>query len=948
MKLPVKKNWGVLLPSVGLIWATNSFAQTSQNLPEQVMEEITVVGTHIKGAVSDGVLPVTTITKDDIATIGASSGDDILRSIPQMGEIAFNNEREVGGINDARGDVASINLRSLGTGNTLTLFNGRRLVLHPGTQSENLVPVVTVNSNTLPVKGLERVEVLRDGAAAIYGTDAVAGVINFVTRDDYEGGEVSVRYNDTESTHMDETTLTGAYGFGFNGGQSHLTFTGGYYHRDPMLASDRPYSASNDRRNYPGLPADFVGDSQLNNTLSAAPWGMFYTGTADIGSQRFRIQPDTIAGCNVPLPGGICRDNTTSTALPDEIKFDAAPYRTMTNEVDRYNMSAMLNHDISANLELYGEFLYYFADSTIDREQDSVLSTQRFTIADTAAANPFGQLITVRSYRPVDAGPRETAVEDRSVRLLGGLRGNFGGDWDWDSALLYSKATSSDVTANQVRLDKFQQAINSTSLATAYDIFNGASLTSPMTLDDTPNAASVIQSFVTSVSRKNETELTLADFKVTNNNLFSLPGGGAGLAAGMEWREETYSDDRDALLDGSTPFFDMNTGLFVADSVVLGTSATPDTEGDRRVTSLFAELALPVLSWLDFQLAARYEDYSDVGDVLKPKVAFAISPVEWLQFRGAYSEAFRAPNIAQVSDEGVVRVNSGRQDPVTGSTSVSVESHRSGSDSLEPEEDENVTLGIVLKPLAAMLVTVDWWQIEQEGVIGILGDRNQIFYDALLRFDYGTTNPNVVRGPGGDILYVNDNYMNLQPRTIKGVDIAVHYDLDTDSLGSFRFSFNGAYLSKFFQEPDNISQLLIDARAAGNPAVTQDITTVDNLIKLDGRPRWRHTAAINWQLDALTVGVSGEYISDFVDTGVDYTGANGKDVYLPIDSYKQVNIYGSYRIENSGFLGDTIISGGVRNLTDRDPPLADSAFGYFSGLHSNRGRQAYLELTQHF
>lgn len=932
---------------VGLSVGQVAFAQNSQNLPEPVMEEITVVGTHIKGAVSDGVLPVTTLNKDEIAAIGASSGDEILRSIPQMGEIAFNNEREVGGINDARGDVASINLRSLGTGNTLTLLNGRRLVLHPGTQSENLVPVVTVNSNTLPVKGLERVEVLRDGAAAIYGTDAVAGVINFVTRDDYEGTEISARYSNTESSNMDETTLSAAHGFFFNGGQSHLTLTGGYYHRDPMLSSDRPYSASNDRRNYPGLPADFVGDSQLNNTLSAAPWGMFYTGTVDTGSQRFRIQPDTISGCNVNLGNGICRDNTSSTSLPNEIKFDSAPYRSMTNEVDRYNFSAMLNHDISEDLELYGEFLYYFADSTIDREQDSVLSTQRFTIADTAADNPFGQLITVRSYRPVDAGPRRTEVEDRSVRLLGGLRGSFNNDWDWDSALLYSKARSSDVTDNRVRMDAFQAAINSTDPATAYDIFNGGSLTSPMTIDGTPNPASVIQPFLTSVSRVNETELSLADFKVTNNNLFELPGGGAGLAAGGEWRRETYADDRDALLDGSTPFYDMNTGLLVSDSNVLGTSATPDTEGDRNVFSLFAELALPVVDSLDFQLAARYENYSDVGNVLKPKVAAAWTPVEWLQFRGSYSEAFRAPNIAQVSDQGIVRVNSGRRDPVQGNTSVSVESHRSGSDKLDPEEDKNLTFGVVLKPLSGMLITMDWWRIEQEGVIGILGDRNQIFYDALLRFDYGTTNPNVVRGPGGDILYVNDNYVNLQPRTVQGADISMHYDLDAGDIGTVKFSFNGAYLIKFFQEPDDITQLLIDARAAGNAAVTQDITNTESLIQLDGRPRWRHTAAITWQRDVLTLGISGEYIGRFVDTGVNYSTPNG-DVYLPIDSYKQLNVYGSYRIEANNFLADTVISGGVRNVTDRDPPLADAAFGYVSGLHSNRGRQAYLELTKHF
>lgn len=125
---------------------------------------------------------MTILDSDDIINTGAVTGDELLRSIPQVGDISFNNERSIGGVNDARGDVASINLRGIGTGNTLTLLNGRRLVLHPGTQTENFVPVTTVNSNTLPVTGLRRLEVLRDGASALYGTDAVAGVVNYVLK----------------------------------------------------------------------------------------------------------------------------------------------------------------------------------------------------------------------------------------------------------------------------------------------------------------------------------------------------------------------------------------------------------------------------------------------------------------------------------------------------------------------------------------------------------------------------------------------------------------------------------------------------------------------------------------------------------------------------------------------------------------------------------------------
>ena len=148
---------------------------------------VVVVGTQIVGARPTEALPVTVIGEDELDAIAASSGDDLFRSIPQLGDVAFNTTRTIGSLNDARGDTASINLRALGTGNTLVLLNGRRMVNHPGTQAENLVPVVTVNTNSIPTMGVRRIEVLLDGASAIYGADAVAGVVNTVLKDDLEG-----------------------------------------------------------------------------------------------------------------------------------------------------------------------------------------------------------------------------------------------------------------------------------------------------------------------------------------------------------------------------------------------------------------------------------------------------------------------------------------------------------------------------------------------------------------------------------------------------------------------------------------------------------------------------------------------------------------------------------------------------------------------------------------
>lgn len=227
--------------------ANVAMAQEVADASEEAIEEILVVGTQIKGSDIADILPVTLLSSEDIEATGATSGLELLRSISQLGQVVFN-ESEFSGVNGARGDIGSINLRGIGTGNTLVLLNGRRMVLHPGTQVENFVPVNTVNSNALPVTGISRLEVLRDGASAIYGTDAVAGVINTITQDNFEGFEFNLRYGKAADTSMDEFSGTFKYGFDFNGGSSNFSVFGNFLTRSPMDATDRRYSGTEDLR----------------------------------------------------------------------------------------------------------------------------------------------------------------------------------------------------------------------------------------------------------------------------------------------------------------------------------------------------------------------------------------------------------------------------------------------------------------------------------------------------------------------------------------------------------------------------------------------------------------------------------------------------------------------------------------------------------------------------
>lgn len=893
------------------------------------VERIQVVGSNIRGARAAGNLPVTILSSEDIENTGAATGDELLRSIPQVGDISFNNERVIGGVNDARGDVASINLRGIGTGNTLTLLNGRRLVLHPGTQTENFVPVTTVNSNTLPVAGLRRLEVLRDGAAAIYGTDAVAGVINYVLKDDIESTNFRVNYGSSEGTSFDQLSASGSTGISFNDDKSHLTLSLAYYTRDELPASERDYSASEDRRFHPDIPEEFQGDTQLDNRSLSSPWAIFDTNSYG----RIHLRPEDMGGCDVHNFGdGVC---AASGSLPRSMRYDSAPLdQSMTSAVDRINLYSHFTHSFSDDLELFGEALYYEATSKRRREQNANLSAQRFTISANAAFNPFGEDISIRNIRPMDIGGRRIEVEDTSYRLLAGLRGYID-MWDWESAVLYSRAETLDTAYNRISASALQAAINETDPSKAYNPFIGGN---PDTINygaGARNPEAVLAGLRRNITRESESELALWDFKISNPAITTWYAGDIGLAAGVEYRYEGYADDRDNLLDGSTPFYDQVTGELLSDSDVLGSSATPDAGGSRNVLSAYAELLVPLHHTVDMQVAMRHERFNDVGNVTKPKLALSWVPTDWIQIRAAYAEGFRAPNLPQVVEQGISRSNT-RTDPVL-DQSYGIEERRGGNVNLEPENSETLSYGFALAPIDGLLITVDWWDIEQDGVVGILNSQTHLLYDSLLR-SQGSQNDAVIRDDDLEVLYVENQYNNLDVRTIKGMDTSINYRFDTDTLGRFSFTVNAAHLKEFVQEPDPISAIVLAAQAAGDPAVPIDLPVygAGDLLRMSGNPEWRGFAGIDWDYDNWGAGVRYNYVSDFLETSV----GTSEGVNMVIPSWTTVDLYADYRFRDGIFDG-TRLRFGIRNIGDKEPPIADESFGYFSNVHSNRGRYIY-------
>jgi outer membrane receptor protein involved in Fe transport len=1016
----------LLLASTTLALAGVARAQTARP-PEQTPADsdvVVVVGSQIVGAQPTEALPVVVVGEKELDAIAASSGDDLFRSIPQLGDVSFGSAsvaNSVGGTNAARGDTASINLRALGTGNTLVLLNGRRMVNHPGTQAENLVPVVTANTNAIPTSGIKRVEVLLDGASAIYGADAVAGVVNTVLNDDFEGLMLDVTYGNEEGASADEFTASMQLGIRSNDGATRLSVMGSYFSRDPIYASDREFSASSDRRSR--LPADWAANAAasagFNNTSITSAWGVFdklaagnilVNGAAVTNAAgQFHIQPSSIAGC---APTGALSADTcigTTSTRPQGTRYNVNEDATVTNGVDRINLFSFFNQDSGDNLELFAEAGVYLADSVGYREVAPMLGAVPIVIPSTNYYNPFGAVGSANrlagytgpaldlylgsapgagtaAYRPIDVGPRKTEVENLSTRLLVGLRGDFA-DWDWESALLYSEASTKD---REMRVSNtlFQQALGR-STPDAYNPFNGGCVGDLASGDCTRNPRAVIDSFLVPVTRKNNTSLASWDLKLSRPDVFTLWAGDVGAAIGVETRRETYSDDRDIRQDGTAQFTDIISGLTTND--LQGNSASRDTRGSTNVQSGYVELqvplvsndmAIPLVQSIDMQLAARYEHFDTFGDVTKPKVALSWRPFDFLLFRSAWSEGFRAPNLQQQNETGLQRINNrtdlifceadlraGRITQAQFTTTcptrpqTGVTSNRQGSQSLQPEESTNLSYGFVLESTfmpeewGKVSFTADWWRIEQENVVGIFGDDNHILLDYVLRLN-GGSNSAVVRAapdaddiaafagtgiaPVGDILFVNDNYLNLDKRTVQGLDLGLYYDLDDTPVGNFSFRVNAALLDKFFQGVSPNGEIINAAVAAGDISTLLGANGQGDLIRDFGRPEWRYSASLSWDYDAWGAAWFTSYVGDVYD---DFNTLNGQPWI--IDEYQTHNLYVHYEFDHDTD-APMRVRVGARNLFDETPPLADTNFGFLGELHNPQGRFVYVNVRKTF
>lgn len=979
------------------------------------LQEVTIVGSRIKGVVATEALPVVVIDNELITATGAVSGDELFRNIPQLGDVLFEAQNNPQTSNAARGDVNSFNLRSLGVGNTLVLVNGRRIVTHPtsqGTSDTGTVPVLSYNSNAISVAGIERIEVLLDGAAAIYGADAVAGVVNVVTKSRLDGVEIEAQYGGAEDTSLRELEVNFAAGRNFDGGNVALFID--HTDRKALDAADQPFTATDDRRSlFVGTPFETSSTPDSRATRGAWPNlatpstnGIIRRGTTALttSSGTFNIRPAASGSCAYSFSTDLClaTGNISYTTLRN-LRYDTAYGVSVLPETQRSNVMLVGEYTFANDITAFAEASYYTADTF--RLQPPVILLNSLWVPASNYWNPFGPTtlpngqpnpnripgltnvpaaglpVNLTNYRFNDVGFQNVNVDNYQARIVAGLRGQRWG-YDWELGLVYGEAEAKDVSDN-VNANKLQANL-ALSTPDAYNPFNGGCVATPSYGDCTPSSKAAIDAIRMDLVRETRSTLALADLKFSRADLFALPAGNVGVAAGLEARRETQRDARDENLDGTVPFVDRVTGA-VTESNVVAVSPNPDTYGSRTISAAYLEFAVPLVApsmgvplvhRVNMQLAGRYEDYSDFGSVSKPKVAMAWDIVEGVRLRGSYSEGFRAPNLEQVNAKEYARLSTQtdfirceadlRAKRITSFTacsrSIATSLRVSGNPNLKPEESTNQSIGLVFEPsfvpdtFGKWTFTVDTWKIEQRDIVGLLGAQTSVVQDYFDRAN-GSSFAKIIRAPvtaddttlfagtgiapAGTILQIKDQFINLLPQTVEGIDFGLDWRLRGTALGDFSLSLNAAKLRTFSREPGPVVDALYAARAAGKINAATPLPDPSNLIRVNGRPELKWSGSLRWKKGPVRAGLSTRYVGDVEETGFLDANANR---WL-VDSQLTYNLYGEYEFKE-GPLGRTSVRIGGRNITDKDPPLTSN--GYLGSLYSPYGRYLYASVKTVF
>jgi outer membrane receptor protein involved in Fe transport len=738
------------------------------------LEAVSVTGSNISRMDVEKVLPVSMLNTDAINSVQAMEPINLILSLPEVTGVPTT-EASTGGAGQ-RGDISTVNMRGIGPAFTLLLVDGYRLAPHPIITTDNFSP----NANQFPNFGIDHVDILRDGASSIYGTDAVAGVINYVMKRDRNDDEVRLRYGLPQHGGGTTIELTLATGREFPDNKGHFTVTLDSMYRDAVFATQRSFSATPDHS--PQAPAPFNVATSAYNGLGGNPiWPQFYLGSGGVGP--YNGQGIAPAGAKTlyfyPVASATALPSITTVA-PSKLTTpwyyeNLNASQMLLPRTTRFNAFATLDHQVVGRISAFADVSFYHAATTLERQPQSLVApgSDYFKVVSannpynpygsyfyspTGAPNPAGgatlvgtpQALTLTSREIVEMGNEHIVVNDGLYRILGGLRGKFGETWSWDLGILYTRAEATDVS-HETRESAFATALGNTTTATAYNPFgysfaiqNGAVVaTTPFT-----NSKAVVNGFEAEWKHYGFSSVGSIDLK-TSGEIMDLWSGAWSAAAGGEFRNEAFGDHRPPYA-GVDP---AGSGLDPLNNDFITASAKLDSEGSRKVTSAYAETVLPLVApknhifgvnSLEVTGSARFERYSDFGNTTRPKLGLNWKPVDFLMLRASFNEGFSAPVLPLVfyPSQFGVDTQPGTADPyygtATGNGTYVAQGLANAATGLKPSTSIGRSVGGVLDVpfVKGLSITADYWQISQQNLVGTLSASSIMNYDQTVLLAY--------------------------------------------------------------------------------------------------------------------------------------------------------------------------------------------------------------------
>lgn len=922
----------------GAVAGVQQSTALAQDAPADGEAEIIVTGSRIGRGEGETASPVQIVTAEAIQESGVTTMGELLQKLPAIGGAAINPA-----VNNGGGEGASnIELRGLGAERTLILLNGRRFGALGRLTS-------AIDANSIPVSMIERVEVLKQGAGAIYGSDAIGGVVNFITKTETDGAEVSVDYGESSEGDGERKGASITWGAQDDDGSLMLGFN--YNKQDEVSAGDRAFSRN----------AIYFYGSVFEGGSSRTPRGRYFFDTPS-GADLAAAFP----GCdgaddgitrNEGAPGTSIGDFRcfTSSGSPNDF-YNYQPLNLNLTPQERSSVFALATHDITDEIEMYGEFFYnrttsgfQIAPLPFDARSDNVV------ISADNLYNPFGisfggqevdgddELINPNATFRLEAlGNRANSVETWQGQITGGLRGSlFDTGWNWDASYGYSRMDQDRENFGYPFKTGFANSLGPSFLnddgvptcgvpgapiagCVPFNIFNPT--------DESQIAA--IQSITAVFTDKYEYEMQAATLAL-DGDLFALPAGTVSAAAGFEYRDQSGKFDTDFLTQSTAPLF--------KDCLLSSDTCTGDSYGQFDVKELYAEIFVPLLSdapfaqSLNVTFGIRYSDYSTFGDTTNGSVKVEWRPVDSLLVRASYADIFRAPTIYDIYQAPTASAET-FTDPCVGLTAqqlidnpnyalacenvdadgtfaqpnaqidaLQVGSSFSGIE-LEPEEGEAFTAGFVYQPGAVpgLYLSVDYWDYSLDGLI----QQIDVNVAANLCVQSGVAQycDLINRFGDGTILQLVTPTVNLGSLETNGVDLSAAYAFPSTSVGDFRVRADASYTDQY------------ENTVAG--VVTEVAGFYDR--QFGNIAKWRFTSSAGWEWNDFTAQVVWRYIDSVKLTDPDgspfISGGSGEvgpspDLEIASQSYWDMTV--GYTLAKT----NTKFQLGINNIFDNQPPI---------------------------